>query len=158
MQEIARETKSTMIMNIQSQTYNEIFLENNKENWRQKIDIVHEQPKQFGKIVKVDNILVDSLINIATNKILAVFGRLEPKDYIDLFAICTKTELSFDEMFALAKQKDTGLSEFYFANTIADVSKFETLPKMKKLFDKEEFVKFYEKLSRKILLRIKPKG
>ena len=127
-------------------------------NFKKPIHIIVPSVAYARKIVKVDNILVDSLINIATNKILAVFGRLEPKDYIDLFAICTKTELSFDEMFALAKQKDTGLSEFYFANTIADVSKFETLPKMKKLFDKEEFVKFYEKLSRKILLRIKPKG
>lgn len=157
MQEIAAQTQSTMTMYIRSQTYNEIFLENKKEGWRQKIDIVQEQPKHFGEIEYVDKIPVDSLVNIATNKILAVFGRLEPKDYIDLFAICTKTTLSFDEMFALAKQKDTGLSEFYFASTIADADKFETLPKMKIPFDKSKFVQFYKDISEKLLLKIKPK-
>lgn len=157
MQEIADKTQSVMTMHIRSQTYNEIFLENKKEGWRQKIDIVQEQPKHFGEITRIDSIAVDSLVNIATNKILAVFGRLEPKDYIDLFVIFTKTGLLFDEMFALAKKKDTGLSEFYFANTIADADKFETLPKMKIPFDKNAFVQFYKGLSRKLLLKIKPK-
>ena len=60
-------------------------------------------------------------------------------------------------MFKLAKQKDTGLSEFYFANTIADADKFETLPKMKIPFDKTAFVKFYKEISYKLLLKIKPK-
>lgn len=145
------------MMHIRSQTYNEIFLENKKEGWKQKIDIVQEQPKHFGEIVHIDNIAVDSLVNIATNKILAVFGRLEPKDYIDLFVIFTNTTLSFDELFTLAKQKDTGLSEFYFANTISEVDKFETLPKMKIPFDKEAFVQFYKNLSKNLLLKIKPK-
>lgn len=157
MQEIANKTESTMTMQIRSQTYNEVFLENKKEDWAQKVDIVQEQPKHFGEIKYIDNIPVDSLVNIATNKILAIFGRLEPKDYIDLFFILTKTELSFDEMFSLAKQKDTGLSEFYFANAIADVDKFETLPKMKIPFDKDKFVQFYKELSNKLLLKIKPK-
>lgn len=156
-QEIADKTDSTMTINIQSQTYNEIFLKNKKEGWTQKIDIVQEQPKHFGKILHVGNIPVDSLKNIATNKILAVFGRLEPKDYIDLFVICTKTDVSFGELFGLAKEKDAGLSEFYFANTITDVDKFETLPKMKIPFDKEAFVVFYKDLSRKLLLKVKPK-
>lgn len=156
MQELADKTQSTMVMHIRSQTYNEVYLENKKSGWMQKIDIVQEQPKHFGELIRVDGIMVDSLINIATNKILAVFGRLEPKDYIDLFAIFTMTELSFDEMFDLAKQKDTGLSEFYFANAILDVEKFETLLKMKIPFDKEVFLKFYRELSHKLLLKIKP--
>ena len=156
MQEIAEKTNSTMTIHIRSQTYNEILLENKKEGWTQKIDIVQEQPKHFGDIVYIDSIPVDSLVNIATNKILAVFGRLEPKDYIDLFVIFTQTDFSFDEMFVLAKQKDTGLSEFHFANTIADVDKFETLPKMKIPFDKNAFVKFYQEISHNLLLQIKP--
>lgn len=103
---------------------------------------------RFGDIMyslknnPIEGVAVDSLINIATNKILAVFGRLEPKDYIDLYIIFTKTELSFDGMFQKAKEKDTGLSELYFANVIADVEKFETLPKMHIPFDRKAFVKF----------------
>ncbi len=156
MQEIADKTTSVMTMHVRSQTFNEIFLENKKEGWMQKIDIVQEQPKRFGKITHIDNIAVDSLINIATNKILTIFGRLEPKDYIDLFAIFTQTSLKFNKMFELAKQKDSGLSEFYFANIITDADKFETLPKMKIPFDKDAFLQFYQDLFRKLLLKIKP--
>lgn len=156
MQEIAHQTNCKLTINIRSQTYHEIFLENKKEGWMQKIDIIQEQPKHFGKIQTIDKIKVDSLINIATNKILAVFGRFEPKDYIDLYMICTKTKLSFDKLFKLAKEKDSGLSEFYFANTIADADKIGILPKMKIAFDKKAFIRFYKNLSRGLLLKIKP--
>ncbi len=155
-QEIAKETESSMTFFTRSQTYNEIYLENKKEGWRQKIDIVQEQPKHFGEILTIDSIRVDSLVNIATNKILAILGRLEPKDYIDLFVIIKNTDFSFDELFKLAKEKDTGLSEFYFANTIADVEQFKILPKMKTKFDKNQFIKFYNDLSSDLLLKIKP--
>lgn len=155
-QEIADKTHSTMTIQARSQTYYEIYLENTKEGWGQKIDIVQEQPIHFGEITRINAVAVDSLINIATNKILAVFGRLEPKDYIDLYVIFTKTELSFDEMFQKAKEKDTGLSELYFANVIADAEQFETLPKMHIPFDKKAFIKFYQDLSHALLLKIKP--
>ena len=157
MQEIADKTHATMSIQARSQTYSEIYLENTEEGWGQKIDIVQEQPVHLGEITQIDTIAVDSLINIATNKILAVFGRFEPKDYIDLYVIFTQTELSFEEMFEKAKEKDTGLSELYFANVIVDVKQFKTFPKMHIPFDKKEFVKFYQDLSRDLLLKIKPK-
>lgn len=155
-QEIANKTQSEMAIYARSQTYNEIFLKHQKEGWTQKIDIIQEQPKHFGKLTYIEGITIDSLLNIATNKILAIYGRLEPKDYIDLYIICTQTELSFNELFELAKQKDTGLSEFYFANTIVNVEKLETLPKMKAPFNKKAFIQFYKDLSQKLLLKIKP--
>lgn len=156
MQEIAGQTNSKLTIHIRSQTYHEIFLESKKEGWMQKIDIVQEQPKHFGRIQTIDNIRIDSLINIATNKILAIFGRFEPKDYIDLYLICTQTQLSFNKIFKLARQKDTGLSEFYFANIVADIDKIQILPKMKAAFDKNAFAQFYKNLSRNLLLQIKP--
>lgn len=156
LQEIAGKTHANMSIQARSQTYSEIYLENTKEGWRQKIDIVQEQPVHFGEITHVDTIAIDSLINIATNKILAVFGRLEPKDYIDLYVIFTQTKLNFNEMFEKAKEKDTGLSELYFANVISEVGQFKTFPKMRIPFDRKAFVKFYQDLSRNLLLKIKP--
>ncbi len=156
LEEIAQKTNAEMVVQQRSQTYNEVYLTNKEEKWTQKIDFVQEQPKHFGKIEIVDTVAVDSLINIATNKILAVFGRLEVKDYIDLYAICTQTVLIFDKLFTMAKQKDTGLSEFYFASTITDVEKFETFPKLKMPFDKKAFIAFYKNISEQLLLKIKP--
>ena len=156
-QEIADRTDASMSIQARSQTYSEIYLENTKDGWRQKIDIVQEQPVHFGEVKHIDNITIDSLINITTNKILAVFGRLEPKDYIDLYVIFTQTELNFDEMFEKAKEKDSGLSELYFANVISDVEQFKTFPKMHTSFDQKAFIKFYQSLSHNLLLKIKPK-
>ena len=156
MQEIALQTGAEMTTELRSQTYNEIFLENKEKNWSQKIDIIQEQPVHFGDIVQVDGIPVDSLINIATNKILAVYGRLEVKDYIDLYVIFTSTNLLFEDMFELAKKKDTGLSEFYFANVIADVDQFETIPRMKIPFNRQKFNDFFKELSHQMLLKLKP--
>lgn len=157
MAEIAQKTNSEMTAHVRSQTYNEIFLENKKDGWSQKIDIVQEQPKHFGERTSIENITVDSLINIATNKILAIFGRLELKDYIDLYTICTQTDLQFDMLFETAKQKDTGLSEFYFANTITSVDQFQTFPPIKISFDRNSFIQFYQQISQRLLLKIKPK-
>jgi len=156
-QEIASQIEAEITISQRSQTYNEIYLDNKKENWRQKIDIIQEQPKHFGKLLKIEGVTVDSLINIASNKVLAVFGRLEIKDYLDLYLICKETKYKFPEIFELAKQKNSGLSEFYFASTILNVEKFEIYPSMRIPFDKSAFIKFYQDLSTELLLKINPK-
>jgi len=133
-EEIAHKVQAKVQAKVKSETYNEIYLENQREGWQQRIDVVREQPKHFGEIESVEGIRVDSLVNIATNKILAIYGRLEPKDYVDLYMILTKTGLKFDELFELAKQKDAGLVEFYFANIISEIEKVRTWPIMKVKF------------------------
>lgn len=154
---IGKETGAILSTKIQSLTYQELYLENRKDGWIQRIDIVHEQPRHFGEIRSIDTIRVDSLENIGSNKITAIYGRLEVKDYIDLYMILKRTNLTFDALFKLAKEKDTGLFEFYFANIITSVEKIESLPLMKMPFRKEDLVEFYENLSRELLMRIKPK-
>lgn len=153
---ITTETGSKINIKVASNTYQEIYLENNKENWVQRIDIVHEQPKQHGELINIDGIKVDSLINIATNKITALLGRLEPKDYIDLYVILQKSDLKFDRLFKLAREKDLGLHEFYFANSISQVGDIKVWPPLKIPFEIPEIVKFYEKLAKDVYTRVKP--
>ena len=141
---------------VQSNHYREIYIVNKDEGWTQRLDLVKEIPKHFGKIVEVEKMRVDSLENIGSNKVLAVFGRLEIKDYVDLYVVLTKTKLTFDQLFEMAREKDTGLFEFYFANIIRAAQNFESFPVMKIAFDKKEFKNFYENLSRDLLLKIKP--
>ena len=95
--------------------------------------------------------------NIATNKILTLFSRLEPKDYIDFYLIVTKSKLKFDQLFKMAKEKDTGLFEFYFANSISSIDKIETWPEVKIPLDHQKMITYYKDLARKLLLSIKPK-
>lgn len=152
--DIAQKMGCKIFAKVKSDTYNEIYLEN--DDWKQRIDIVKEQPKRFGEVVDIEGVRVDSLVNIGSNKITAIFGRLEIKDYIDLYSIITQTEHTFDELFELARQKDLGLSEFYFANTIADISQIQTWPDLKTNLDKQAMFGFYQKLVNDLLLKIKP--
>lgn len=122
-----------------------------------KIDIVKDVPIHFGEIKKIDQVYVDSLENIAVGKLLAIFGRTVPKDFIDLYFLLKKEGLSFKRLFELSKKKDLGLNEFYLAEMLHQVSNFKDFPKTLKPFNKKSLVKFYLDLSDKLYKKIKPK-
>ena len=155
-QDLARQTNSVITTKVTSPTYHEIYLENKTENGIQRLDFVREQPKHFGNIQKIEGVAVDSLENIGSNKVLGILGRLEPKDYVDLYFVVTKTEWTFDQLFDLAKQKDTGLSEFYFANIIAEAASIQNWPLTKIPFSPPALISYYEDLAHTLLLKIKP--
>lgn len=156
LRDIAQMTGASLSLKVESLTYNEAYL-THPSGWVQRIDLVQEQPKRFGEVVMVDEIRVDALENIGSNKVLTVFGRVDPKDYVDLYLIATRTPWEFDQLFEMAKQKDLGLSEFYFVDSISRISSITTWPEMKIPLDVPDLVRFYENLSRELLLRIKPK-
>jgi len=68
-----------------------------------------QEPKEILYGVKVD-----SFVDIATNKFLTVFGRAEPRDFVDVFHLI-KEHFSLDEIIEKSKQKDPGLDEYYLA-------------------------------------------
>lgn len=155
---IAQKTNSAARTKVRSQTYTEIYLEEKSGKWIQRMDFVRDIPVRFGKLNKIESITIDSLENIATNKINAIFGRLEPKDYIDLYYILKKTKIKFPKVFKLAQKKDLGINNFYFANIITAVQNIENFPLIKVPFDQKKFKQFYQDLSRDLLLKIKPKN
>lgn len=156
-EQIAHKTHSTVTTKVKTQMYNEIYFENVKQGWIQRLDLVKDQPILFGERKKVDFAIVDSLENITAGKILAIFGRFEAKDYLDLYFICKKTKIDFLKIFEKTKKKDLGLDEFYFSNMLSEVAKLKDYPKTLKPFNKKELVKFFMELSDKLYQKIKPK-
>lgn len=154
--DIARTIQATVFAKVKTDHYNELYLRSD-EGWEQRIDIVADQPVHFGSLLDIDGIKVDSLENIASNKLLTIFGRLEPKDFIDFYLIMTKMKIAFDEAFRMASKKDRGLDEFFLAQSIAQIEKITTWPIMKIPFDTAAMIAYYQNLSQKLLLRIKPK-
>lgn len=121
-----------------------------------KIDFVKDIPVRFGDVVSQGKIRLDSLENIGSNKVLAIFGRLETKDYIDLYYLITESGLNFDKICEDAKKKDLGFSEFYLANAIDRLNEVTTYPVLLKPLDLKKMTAFYQDLSRSLLLKIKP--
>lgn len=121
-----------------------------------KVDLVKDVPVHFGDPIIKSGIRVDSLENIGSNKVLAIFGRTDAKDFIDLYWILHHTALTFDDLFAKACEKDTGLSELYLAYALQNIDKIRLFPRMLQPLPWEEVRGTFEALSRQILLRIKP--
>jgi len=58
-----------------------------------KVDLVKDVPVHFGATREIGDIRLDSLENIGANKVLAVSGRTDAKDFIDLYWILQRTNL-----------------------------------------------------------------
>lgn len=121
-----------------------------------KVDLVKDVPVHFGSLVERSGIRLDSLENIGSNKILAVFGRTDAKDFIDLYWILHHTGLKFEQLFQQAKQKDVGLSELYLAYALQNVGKIRLFPRMLQPLPWDEVKAFFQSLARELLQRIKP--
>jgi len=59
-------------------------------------------------------------------------------------------------LIAHAKQKDLGLTEFYLAHAIDELTTVNQMPVLLKSFDMEKYKAFYSRLSQNLLLKIKP--
>ena len=76
---ILTNTSSKIKRQIKTPQYWELYVKSTSEDWVQRIDFVQEQPVVFGKQKIVDKIVVDNIENMASNKILSVYERFEPK-------------------------------------------------------------------------------
>lgn len=146
-------------LKISSQANTDTFIQFvvlDKEGSSLKVDLVKDIPIHFGQILLRDGVWIDSLENIGSNKILAVFGRTDAKDFIDLYWILQQTDLKFSHLFELAQSKDAGLTELYLAYALQNIDKISLFPKMLKPFDWGDIHFFFQDLSRQLLTQIKP--
>ena len=79
-----------------------------------------EQPSDFDEI---PGIKVDSLIDIATNKLLALFGRAELKDFIDIYFLI-KDHFNKIELIEKAAQKDPGFDLYWLGIAMERINDF----------------------------------
>lgn len=121
-----------------------------------KVDLVKDVPVHFGTLSERDGVRLDSLENIGSNKILAVFGRTDAKDFIDLYWILQRTDLEFDDLYSQAREKDLGLSELYLAYALQNVEKIRLFPRMIQPLPWEAVKAYFQELARNLLNRIKP--
>lgn len=140
---------------VATEGYHKFFLIGKKEEL--KIDLVREQNVHFGKFRTFDNIIVDSVENIGSNKLGAIFNRTEAKDFIDLYLILQKKLFTFKKLFQDAQKKDLGMNEFYLAHMLLEVKNLKNFPKMLVPFDKHKMENYFVSLANKLLLAVKPK-
>ena len=83
---------------------------------------------------------IDSLTDIATNKVLALFGRASLRDFIDVYFLIKKKRVSAEELIKKAKIKDPGFDLYWFCVALERIHRFnETSPDMLLLLKKIDF-------------------
>lgn len=103
------------------------------------VQIVQGKPK-FG------NVVVDSLEDICCNKICAIVGRGEIKDYIDLYFL-HQYGYSIKKYLSFAQKKDSGVSKATIAYVLSEVKFLQIPDYMVKPLSIEELQAFFQALS-----------
>jgi predicted nucleotidyltransferase component of viral defense system len=123
---------------------------------RLKVDLVRDIGVQFGTKKKVGAVIIDNLENIAANKIGAILGRTEVKDFVDIYFLIQEKHATLEKAIVMGKEKDLGVEKFILAGLFRQADDFKVLPRMIKPLTLETLSRFYEDLSNQLLDQIKP--
>jgi hypothetical protein len=121
-----------------------------------RVDLVCDVDFRVGAPLLMDGIMVDSVKNIAVNKVCAILGRLEPKDYVDLHVILERERYDIMDLLALAQNKDAGVAPFVWSGVIEAADRLPALPRMTIPLDPEDLRCTFRSLRNEILDRIRP--
>ncbi len=125
------------------------------DNGRLKIDFAHYVSKRMTKGIYWNGLEIDSMYDIAVNKIHTIRTHPRERDYIDLYCILKETKWNIDKLLVDADSK------FAFTTGILQVIKhflkaaeITDFPKMLIPFDKKDMQEFYERSARKLRSKI----
>jgi predicted nucleotidyltransferase component of viral defense system len=127
----------------QFKTFLEVFL-HGQEGEAIKCDFAQDSPYRLQPKVHSEEfgIFVDSALDVACNKLSALFDRSAAKDFIDVFFI-DRELFPFVDLLQHARQKHVGLDDYWLAVSLLKVEDLGPLPRMIKLVDIEELKNFF---------------
>lgn len=81
-----------------------------------------EQPKEFSMY---SGLKVNSLVDIASDKLLALFGRATLRDFIDVYALLKKNLFTTEELIEKSKVKDPGFDLYWLGVAFERIKTFK---------------------------------
>ena len=109
-----------------------------------------EPPADHGGVI------VDSLVNIAVQKVETLFWRTEPKDFVDLYFILHEGGFTFDALLSLLPRKHQGLSPEMFVSHLGEAQTLTFLPRMIKPLTLADLQDYFMSLARALANRYRP--
>lgn len=104
---------------------------------------------QLEEPILQDGLRIDSLRDIAVNKLMAMIDRFDPKDFIDLFYILQ--EFKIDDIRKDAEKKfGVSIGDIFLGGELAKVRRIEALPKMLKPLTIGELKEFFERQAKEL--------
>ena len=102
-------------------TFVELLVSQEKEHLR--VDLALDSPFRFEVPLPTEiGVRVNSFLDLKVDKLLAYYGRAEPRDAVDIYFIFQHD--SPDALLPLAAQKDPGFDLYWFAVALNRASEF----------------------------------
>jgi predicted nucleotidyltransferase component of viral defense system len=123
-----------------------------------KVDLVRDSaPQAHSEKVRMDEAVVDTLDDIAANKICTILGRSEIRDIIDLFFL-EQAGQDLGRAIAMARAKDGGVEAATLAWVLGQV-KVRTVPStLLKPLSATELQSFVDRVSARLATEAFPSG
>lgn len=126
-----------------------IFLLEFQDKEKLKVDFGYYPYKRVKKGEVLDAVEVDSLLDIAVNKLQTIHQRSDAKDFIDLYFLL-KDFTVWDLMEGVRVKFRMELDPYIVAADCLKVRNFENLPQMLVPFELKNLQSFYEDLAKKL--------
>src|SRR5436190_2938449 len=107
----------------------------------------------MGKIKRINGIDVDSLIDIAVNKLLVTQQRTEVKDFVDLYFLLKKFTV-WDLIEGVRIKFKVTIDPLIIGSDFLKVESFDYLPKMIKPLSLKELKRFFKEKAKDVGLKV----
>ena len=126
-----------------------------------RVQLAYDTPFRFAQPVPTPLCPVNDYTDIVVDKLLAFFGRAEPRDAVDMYFILQ--EVDFWTLAELAAQKDAGFDLYWTANALVRVATFPDEKarwpvQMLKDFEPLELKEQFLQVAQEIMKRISPES
>lgn len=116
-----------------------------------KVDFNYYPYPRINLGKKWKGLAIDSLEDIAVNKVHTVSTKARARDFVDIYFIFKKEKFELDWLINLAKAKfDWHIDPIQLGETFTEVIAYEDVPKMIVPFDKKEMEEFFLKLAKSL--------
>lgn len=114
-----------------------------------KVDFAYYPYPRLRKGKTHHGVSVDSLLDIATNKLLLVSQRSDIKDFVDLYFLLKKVSV-WDLMYGIEKKFKREIDILLLSADFLKVKDFDFLPKMVKPLNLKDLQKFFKQKVKEI--------
>ncbi|MEK7617317.1 MAG: nucleotidyl transferase AbiEii/AbiGii toxin family protein [Patescibacteria group bacterium] len=122
-----------------------------KDGEKLKVDFNYYPFPRIDKGTRFKNLSVDSVYDIAVNKVHTMFTRIRTRDFIDLYFLMQTSDYSLDKLILDAKAKfDWHIDKVTLASQFVKVKELSDFPTMLIPFDKKDMEKFFLDLAKSL--------
>lgn len=118
-----------------------------------KIDFNYYPYKRLKGGLKIQGVAVDSIYDIAVNKLQTIISRTQVKDFVDLYFLLKQFTL-WDLLYGIKKKFKMDEDIVLLGSNFLKVEEFDVLPKMLVPLDLIELKKFFKNLAETVGMKV----